>query len=1469
MKNHGLHLGRRLSSLDAADRIQSFLTDEVAAMLHRSSADIDPQQPFTYYGLDSAQTVELSGELEEKLDMDLPPTLLWDYPTIQAISDFLAQAYVSENDERQSLQETGRQKDPIAIVGVGCRFPGSEGPQGFWDTLCGERDAITEVPSERWDVDRYYHSDARTPGKMNTRWGGFLEDPAYFDASFFGIAPREAEKMDPQQRLLLETSWEAMEDAGMVPQRMAGDAVGVFAGISHSDYAKKLLDDVERSDAYIGTGSALSIAANRISYVFGFRGPSLAIDTACSSSLVSVYHACQSIWNEECHTALAGGVNLILSPEMTVNFSQTGFLSPDGRCKTFDADADGYVRGEGAGMIVLKPLSQAEKDHDAIYAVIRGGAVNNDGRSNGLMAPNGGAQEDLLREAYRRAEVSLGKIQYVEAHGTGTLLGDPIEVQALGNVLQAERTPDQDCAIGSVKSNIGHLESAAGIASLIKVALMLKHREMPASLHVKNLNPHIPFEQLPVRVQQTHTPWPETSGPARAGVSSFGFGGTNAHLVLEQAPERESEAYEEDDPVPEKPHVLVLSARNSPALQSYAQKYRDYIEGSSPSLRDICYSASVRKSHHDVRLALTGKTKTDVVEGLESFLENSASSMYFTGQKAKKRRKSAFVFSPYMKPACWWPDLRTLYEQEPTFRNVLEEWDAVILKQTGFSIVNHLTSDADEVPEVNGFAPSAYLAMQNGLLTLWKSWGIHPEAVAGFGTGEWAAARASGALSIQDVVCTMFQRYQALSAQPEPMLLFQLQLPEEKAKDLVDGRDDVDLAFVCSPTTVWVTCRESRETEWTRELREREVSFQRVDDVDPGWGFPTVFDERGSADEQAWEQETARIFHLDRTEERPQTLKTPWRFAVHWKDTIERLEEEAYDVFLEVGAHPISSLFTKACLRTEEEKVCVSSQADHPLYESMLQVLSQLYTCGCEVDWAALYPEESRFVRLPTYPWQRKFYWIDERPQDEPVSQRTETEEELATERPGSKITSYYKSLAESKAPQDEFLSFAPFLDIEPGFSWILTLREPQHHPVHYQKVLKAKENMQQVLYRYADLSSVRRVVDIGCGYATDLIRLGERNPHMELHGCNISPDQIQVGQKRIADQALQKNIRLFHRNVVHDPLPGRYDMALSVQVIHHLEDKAKSFSNIANHLNPGSLFVMAEIISNTHESIEHPQSSAFFIPKKEWADALAQNHLHLLQCVDVSREIGNFLYDPDFYEHLDQVSRGQDENVREHLEGPHLLGELLRREVVLYTFLTVQKSPHLSKEVLREMNLQRLEAPLPYSNVQEEPDHAEYDRRVEIAQEQTAAGLSETVAFDPAQDLERLETYLGDQVTHVLELDASEMTWDQPLDEMGLDSIMALDLKQKVEKELDVELPVADLLEGPSVRQLAEKISSLATSGSEQASETASFQQTMRLEDIARKADSPEELMASIGHLSDEEVEQILELYQVLKEES
>jgi len=522
--------------------------------------------------------------------------------------------------------------EPIAIVGIGCRFPGgADNPDLFWQLLSEGRDAITPVPSDRWDAEAYYHPNPDTPGKIVTHNGGFVGNLQKFDASFFNISAREAASLDPQQRLLMEVSWESLENSGTVPGRWAGRSVGVFIGMSSQDYAQHLsARDETEIDAYLATGNSHSAAAGRLSYALGFTGPSLVVDTACSSSLVSLHLACQSLRNQECDMALAGGVNRILAPEYSINFSKAHMLAPDGRCKTFDASADGFARAEGCGIVVIKRLSDAIAQGDNILALVRGSAVNQDGRSGGLTVPNGPSQQKVIRQALDNARIKPEQVSYVEAHGTGTALGDPIEVGALGAVFGHSHSQQHPLNIGSVKTNIGHLEAAAGIAGVIKVVLAMQHNKLPAHLHFQQPSPHIEWERLPVRVTQQSMEWTggeeaqssQDSDSIFAGVSAFGFSGTNAHVIIESAP-----VYATDESEDERtrgshmPQLLALSAKSTAALKALASRYVERFADQQVSFEDLCWSAWERRSHFPHRLALTATNVTEANNQLAAFSE--------------------------------------------------------------------------------------------------------------------------------------------------------------------------------------------------------------------------------------------------------------------------------------------------------------------------------------------------------------------------------------------------------------------------------------------------------------------------------------------------------------------------------------------------------------------------------------------------------------------------------------------------------------------------------------------------------------------------------------------------------------------------------------------------------------------------------------------------------------------------------
>ncbi len=717
-------------------------------------------------GIDSLMALEMKNRFEEELARPLKATLVFDYPTVEALAGYLARELGTAEKKQEDLRwdkgpepaptpsagaapSASLRYEPLAVVGIGCRFPGDvKDPGTFWKVLQEGQDVISEVPPDRWDLEAYYDRDPDAPGKMYCRYGGFLSQVDRFDAAFFGISRREASGMDPQQRLLLEVSWEALEHGNIAPASLRASPAGVFIGVSTFDYAglRYAGRDYAGIDPYFATGGFLSVAAGRLSYALGLTGPSMAVDTACSSSLVAVHLACQSLRNRECQLALAGGVNVILSPELSINFSRARMLAPDGRCKTFDAAADGYVRGEGCGVIVLKRLADALRDGDRVLALVRGSAVNQDGPSGGFTVPNGPSQEEVIRQALASGEVEAAEVGYLEAHGTGTSLGDPIEVGSLGKVFGGRGQSDP-LLIGSVKTNIGHLEAASGIAGLIKTVLSLQEGEIPPHLHFRKPNPHIEWEKLPVEVVTGRRRWP--AGRRRiAGVSSFGFTGTNAHIVLEAGPVYERRKSERERPL----HILALSAKSEEALQELAGRYAAHLAApGQDGLADLCYSAHTGRSHFVERLAVVGASREEISERLLAFNTGVPEAGLTRGQ-AGERPQVAFVFAGLFPGECLpCPGMgRALYEGAPAFRRALDQGAALLAGQLPQPLLAVLyPRGGSQAPGPEAAGP-ALLALEYALWALWKSWGIEPSLVLGQGVGAYAAACAAGVFSLEE-----------------------------------------------------------------------------------------------------------------------------------------------------------------------------------------------------------------------------------------------------------------------------------------------------------------------------------------------------------------------------------------------------------------------------------------------------------------------------------------------------------------------------------------------------------------------------------------------------------------------------------------------------------------------------------------------------------------------------------------------
>ncbi len=810
------------------------------------------------------------------------------------------------------------QTEPIAIIGMGCRFPGdTDTPEAFWNLLHNKVDSITEVPLDRWNIDEYYDSNPETPGKVYTRFGGFLHHIDRFDPQFFGISPKETLSLDPQHRFLLEVSWEALEHAGIAPQNLENSQTGIFFGITQTEYSRLRLANPnhhQQLSIYDGTGNGLSFASGRLSFILGSQGPNMAIDTVCSSSLVAVHLACQSLRNQESNLVIAGGVNLNLFPEGTILLSRAKALSPDGRCKTFDASADGFSRSEGCGVVILKRLSDAIAHGDRIWAMIRGSAVNHDGSSSGLTVPNQIAQEKLIRQALTNAKVDPIEVNYIEAHGTGTSLGDPIEVGALASVLCTNRSRSNPLVIGSAKTNLGHLEAAAGIAGLIKVVLSLDREEIPPHLHFSTPNPHIPWNEFPLVVPTSPMPWSRREKPRIAGVSSFGMSGTNAHIVLAEAPIPAKTENSSERPL----HLLTLSAKTPKALEELVSRYRNHLENNAElELADICYTANTGRAHFNHRLAAIATNQQELAEKLHHLQTEEVTGL-FSGQlpSSGSSPKLAFLFtdqgSQYVQMG------KILYQRTLVFRQAIDQCDKILrgeLEHPLLSVLYPETTDKQtSLLDQPAYSQPALFAIEYGLAQLWQSWGIKPDVLMGNSVGEYVAGCVAKVFSLEDglkLIATRGRLMQQLSAGDEVEF-------EAVAKQVTYSQPQIPLVS--------------------------HVTGKRVGDEITSFQYWVNY------------------------------IRQPVRFA----ESIQTLQQQGYKLFLEIGPKPILLEISRQYL---SENVGVWLPSLHPPQEDWQQMLSslgQLYVKGVKVDWSGFDKDYiRRKVVLPTYPFQRQRYWLE------------------------------------------------------------------------------------------------------------------------------------------------------------------------------------------------------------------------------------------------------------------------------------------------------------------------------------------------------------------------------------------------------------------------------------------------------------------------------------------------------------
>lgn len=1003
----------------ARSELYRLLHDELRRVLGiPKSVSLGSRDPFMDLGIQSLQAVEFKTHLETLLHANLPSTLLFDYPTLEQLEAHLAhevlaldaveirtgekqapEAYDTSSytglssGELQSLLARAERKlssyerqtrMPIAVVGMACRYPGHvTHPEQFWEFLLRKGDGIDVVPKERWNAEEFYDPRPSTPGKICTTLGGFLEGVDSFDADLFGISPREVEQVDPQQRLLLEIAREAFEDAGRAPSSFYGTRTGVYVGMRGSEYHAAFLDsDPESIGPHMGTGGAPSAGAGRISYTFGLRGPAVALDTACSSALVAVHEACRSLRQGDCEAALACAVNLLLDPRGSIALSQARMLSPHGRCKTFDAAADGYVRAEGCVALLLKPLDAAQRDGDRIYAVLKGSAVNQDGASGGLTVPSGPAQEAVMRQALEQAAVKPYQVAYVEAHGTGTLLGDPIEVRALNNVFTPNRYHGLPLYIGSVKTNIGHLEMAAGLAGLMKVVLGLHHESMAPQRNFDEPNPHIDWSNGVAQVLTERVDWPRSEIERIALVSSFGFAGTNACVVVAEAPPAPPEhSRAPSDPKHAKatPTLLPISANSPASLAALLEAYALQFERSEVAdLHALCAAAALTRDHLPYRHALV----IDSAEQAKVELDRLQSA---NTSRVPADARVAFLFTGQ---GSQYPGMgRRLYETEPDFRSAFDDcaramaphWQAD-LKQLTFRASQEELNDTR-------FAQPSIFALEYALLCLWQAWGVQPDVVLGHSVGEFAAACAAGVLTLEGAAELIVKRGELMSAHAAPGAMLTVHASVNEVRAALQGQP-VAIAAINASQSVVVSGSEPEISALEQRLRQRSITakrlsashafhsplmeptvprFQRVAETIQ-FGAPTcTVISTVTGQVVGTEMSNARYFS--------EQIVRPVRFS----EALDALLELDSDCLVEVGPNPTLTALGRARPPSDRKKIWLSSlRPPKDERRQMLQTLAGCYEAGVNIDFERLFclGGSPAATPLPAYPYDRKRYWF-------------------------------------------------------------------------------------------------------------------------------------------------------------------------------------------------------------------------------------------------------------------------------------------------------------------------------------------------------------------------------------------------------------------------------------------------------------------------------------------------------------
>lgn len=1231
--------------------------------------------------------------------------------TDQQVSETLSRARAKMKSLRNRLGE------PLAIIGIGCRFPGATGPDAFWNSLREGQCSIRETPEDRWDRSLRAGSE-KEPGKITANQGGYLDQVDRFDAPFFGIARREAESLDPQQRILLETAWETLEHASLDPHRLRGSRTGVFVGICSNDYSQLLAArDRDCIDAYVGTGNSHSTAAGRLSYFLNWRGPSVAIDTACSSSLSAVHMAVRSLRYGDCDLALVAGVNMILAPELSINLSQAGMLSPTGCCHTFDDSADGFVRGEGCGAILVKRLSKAIEDGDSIICTILGSGSNQDGRSNGLTAPNGVSQQAVIRSALKDAHVDPDQVDYVEAHGTGTPLGDPIEIGALVSVFAEHRKRSTPLRVGSVKTNIGHLEGAAGIAGLIKVALSLENECIPPHLHFEKPSQHIDWSH-PIKVNAEASDWKRAGRPRIAGVSSFGFGGSNAHIVLGEAPVAPEEMRVASSRDGSKTHMLTLSAKSATALKQYASRLSESLTGQSISA--ICQTLNRGRADLDFRLAILGDHTDEFVTRLASYAKHSKDVDTWTGSSSDDY-SMLWMFGDACDSSRFGA---TLYGQHNEFRATIDQCEELLAPCWPRKLTAFLWDSKSELNRQEQLL--ATFALQYATARFWQSWGVAPHTVLGHGTGECPAACIAGVISLSDAIKLIGSYASAMelssAAQADHIRRclsdMSLTLPNCGYLSTMPGyasRTQEEMARGLTTTEFWIEHFLASRGEHAHRVDQPSTALVRLLEV----GSNTQLGDRVFGGKDA-----------------SQTVKYP-------------------------GFDPAR---------------CEWRQA--------LTCLARMYVDGAAVNLENAEPTTTPRLRLPTYPFESKRYWadLDDEKGHEAIGARGTSVHPLLGSRIdlAGKTTVFETDLREMSYLADHQVGSTPVFPLAGFLELALAAgREVSQSPV----VVQDLEVLRPLTWEAGKTCRIQVVLegedsDFECG-----IFRHEMEQWKEYGRCRLV---LRHSSGALLDE---------RRTVADSPDSPQHDAVAAIQVDSDLFDREISSVEHYERCNQVGLVY----------------GPGFQGVKRLWGGALqARGEVAVPDTINVA----GYLMHPSLLDACFQVTAAalEDDSDRAWLPanvGQYHLAEDTEQLERLDVFAFVESDPAGDKLLvnldIRNQNSQlvsRIDNLLLKPIKAKTLSHTEANSRSGGSVDGVALELMQAT---PDQRLILLRQFLHTRLAAIMSLTLEEIPLDRPLDGLGLDSLMALELRDELERNLGMLVPMEVFLQDLTLNDFTE----------------------------------------------------------------